>query len=133
MLRVRVSPPEPVLTPDSQVGAVEVDNGGMANPERLDDTTSAERLAALPGWEREGDEIVKTFELPTFPDAIAFVTRIADRAEAANHHPDLDIRYRKVRVALSTHDAGGLTDQDFDLAAEIEALPRRDHRRRRRS
>src|SRR5436190_22351043 len=88
---------------------------------RLDDDRIAERLATLPGWERQGDEIVKTFELPSFPEAIAFVTRIADRAEAANHHPDLDIRYRKVRVALSTHDAGGLTDQDFDLAAEIEA------------
>jgi 4a-hydroxytetrahydrobiopterin dehydratase len=87
---------------------------------KLPDDRIAERLAALSGWERQGDEIVKTFELPTFPDAIAFVTRIADRAEAANHHPDLDIRYRKVRVALSTHDAGGLTDQDFDLASEIE-------------
>ena len=81
----------------------------------------AERLSSLPGWSREGDEIVKTFERPTFPDAIAFVTRIAERAEAADHHPDLDIRYRKVRVALSTHDAGGITHKDFDLAAEIEA------------
>ena len=87
---------------------------------RLDDDTITERLTALPGWEREGDEIVKTFELPTFPEAIAFVTRIADRAEAANHHPDLDIRWRKVRVALSTHSEGGLTDQDFDLARQIE-------------
>jgi 4a-hydroxytetrahydrobiopterin dehydratase len=87
----------------------------------LDETRIAERLATLSGWERSGDEIVQTFELPSFPEAIAFVTRIAERAEAANHHPDLDIRYRKVRVALSTHDAGGLTDQDFDLAAEIEA------------
>ena len=92
----------------------------MARPERIDDDEISIRLGALPGWERQGDEIVKTFELPTFPDAIAFVTGIADRAEAADHHPDLDIRYRKVRVALSTHDAGGLTDKDFDLAAEIE-------------
>jgi 4a-hydroxytetrahydrobiopterin dehydratase len=93
----------------------------MARPIRLDDATVAQRLGALPGWERAGDEIVKTFELPTFPDAIAFVTRIADRAEAVDHHPDLDVRYRKVRVALSTHDAGGLTDLDFELAAQIEA------------
>ena len=92
----------------------------MARPTALDDDEISIRLGGLPEWERQGDEIVKTFELPTFPDAIAFVTRIADRAEAANHHPDLDIRYRKVRVALSTHDAGGLTDNDFDLAAEIE-------------
>ena len=65
--------------------------------------------------------IVKTYELPSFPEAIAFVTRIADLAEQANHHPDLDIRYRKVRVALSTHDQGGITDKDFALAAQIEA------------
>jgi 4a-hydroxytetrahydrobiopterin dehydratase len=88
---------------------------------KLPEDQITERLAPLTGWTREGDEIVKTFEFPTFPDAIAFVTRVADRAEAANHHPDLDIRYRKVRVALSTHDAGGLTDNDFDLAAEIES------------
>lgn len=93
----------------------------MARPERLDDDQTVARLAALPGWEREGDEIVKTFELPTFPEAIAFVTRIAERAEAANHHPDIDIRWRNVRIALTTHDAGGLTDLDIELASEIEA------------
>jgi 4a-hydroxytetrahydrobiopterin dehydratase len=87
----------------------------------LPDDQIAERLSALPGWERHDDEIVKTFELPSFPDAIAFVTWIADQAEAANHHPDLDIRYRKVRVALSTHSEGGITDKDFALAQEIEA------------
>jgi 4a-hydroxytetrahydrobiopterin dehydratase len=87
---------------------------------RLDDDTIATRLGDLPGWEREGDEIVKTFELPTFPEGIAFVTRVADRAEAADHHPDIDIRWRKVRLALSTHSEGGLTDKDFDLAREIE-------------
>jgi 4a-hydroxytetrahydrobiopterin dehydratase len=96
----------------------------MARPERLDDDVVATRVSALSGWERDGDAIVKTFELPTFPDAIGFVTRIADRAEAANHHPDIDIRYRKVRVALSTHDAGGLTDLDFDLANQIEGCAR---------
>jgi 4a-hydroxytetrahydrobiopterin dehydratase len=80
-----------------------------------------QRLEALPDWSRDGDEIVKTYELPSFPEAIAFVTRIADLAERADHHPDLDIRYRKVRVALSTHDQGGITDKDFALAAEIEA------------
>jgi len=92
----------------------------MARPVALDDDQIVSRLAALTGWERQGDEIVKTFDLPTFPDAIAFVTRLADRAEAANHHPDIDIRWRKVRIALTTHDAGGLSDLDFDLATEIE-------------
>jgi 4a-hydroxytetrahydrobiopterin dehydratase len=88
----------------------------------LPDETITERLAALPGWAREGDEIVLTLEVPSFTEAIFFVDRVADEAEAANHHPDLDIRYRKVRVALSTHDQGGLTDKDFALATEIEAV-----------
>jgi 4a-hydroxytetrahydrobiopterin dehydratase len=89
---------------------------------RLTDDQVAAALADLPGWTRDGDEIVKTFELPTFAAAIEFVDRIAERAEAANHHPDLDIRYRRVRVALTTHDARGLTDNDVALAREIEAL-----------
>jgi 4a-hydroxytetrahydrobiopterin dehydratase len=88
----------------------------------LSDADLSEALAGLPGWARDGDVIEKTYELPTFPGAIAFVGRIADRAEAANHHPDLDIRYRKVRVALSTHDEGGITEKDVALATEIEGL-----------
>jgi 4a-hydroxytetrahydrobiopterin dehydratase len=88
----------------------------------LPDRETQSKLQALDGWAREGDAIVKTYELPTFMDAIAFVNGIAERAESANHHPDLDIRYRKVRVALSTHDQGGITDKDFALASEIEAL-----------
>jgi 4a-hydroxytetrahydrobiopterin dehydratase len=91
----------------------------MPAPKLSDDEIAAD-LARLPGWSREGDEIVKEYELPSFPDAIAFVTRIADLAEDANHHPDLDIRYRKVRVALSSHDAGGLTAKDTALAEQVE-------------
>jgi 4a-hydroxytetrahydrobiopterin dehydratase len=79
-------------------------------------------LARLPGWERRDDAIEKVFELPSFPDAIAFVTRIGFLAEKADHHPDLDIRWRKVRVGLSTHSEGGITDKDFALAGEIEAV-----------
>jgi 4a-hydroxytetrahydrobiopterin dehydratase len=89
---------------------------------RLSDDEVSEALSRLPGWTREGDTIVKTYELPTFPAVVELVRRIADRAEAANHHPDLDIRYRRLRVALSTHDAGGLTDKDVALATEIESL-----------
>ena len=88
----------------------------------LPDDQIATKIAALAGWSREQDMIVKTYELPTFPDAITFVTRVADLAEAADHHPDIDIRYRKVRIALSTHDAGGITQKDFDLAGDIEAI-----------
>jgi 4a-hydroxytetrahydrobiopterin dehydratase len=79
-------------------------------------------LTELPGWAREGDEIVRTYELETFPAAIAFVGRVAELAEAADHHPDLDIRYRKVRVALTTHDSGGLTAKDMELAGQIDAV-----------
>ncbi|MBM3693642.1 MAG: 4a-hydroxytetrahydrobiopterin dehydratase [Actinobacteria bacterium] len=88
---------------------------------RLTDADVAAALATLPGWVRHGDEIEKTFELPTFPAAVAFVVAVADRAEAANHHPDLDLRWRRVRCALTTHDEGGLTDKDVALAREIDA------------
>ena len=76
----------------------------------------------LPGWERSDDRLVKQFRFDGFPDAVAFVVRLSYAAEAANHHPDLDIRYNKVTVALTTHDAGGVTDKDHDLARTIEAL-----------
>jgi 4a-hydroxytetrahydrobiopterin dehydratase len=88
----------------------------------LSDEEVTAALGELAGWERSGDEIVKTYELPSFPAAIAFVTRVGFLAEKANHHPDLDIRWRKVKVALSTHDAGGITANDFALAGEIEAV-----------
>ena len=88
---------------------------------KLSDEKVQEGLGGLPGWERAGDEIVKEFRFDGFGPAVAFVVAVAFRAEKADHHPDLDIRYRKVRVALTTHDAGGLTDNDFDLASEIEA------------
>jgi len=79
----------------------------------------AAALASLDGWSRQGDEIVKSFERPSFLDGIAFVTRVADLAEAANHHPDIDIRWRTVHFALSTHDKGGLTQLDIELAHRI--------------
>jgi 4a-hydroxytetrahydrobiopterin dehydratase len=87
----------------------------------LSDAQIDAALGGLPGWERDGDEIVKTYERPSFASAIAFVVRVGFLAEQANHHPDLDIRWRKVRVALTTHDAGGLTQHDVDLAIAIEA------------
>ena len=88
----------------------------------LDDTDIRERLSRLDGWERSGDAIRKTFTFDGFPEAVAFVDRLVEPAEAANHHPDLDIRYDRVIVGLSTHSEGGLTAKDFDLAAEIDAL-----------
>jgi 4a-hydroxytetrahydrobiopterin dehydratase len=87
----------------------------------LPDDRITARLAEIPAWERIGDEIVRSYELPTFPAAIGFVSRVGDLAEAADHHPDIDIRWRKVRLALTTHDDGGLTDKDFDLAGKFDA------------
>ncbi len=92
--------------------------------ERLDDAAVAAALAELPGWTREGDAIVTRYAAKGFPEAIAFVTRVGFLAEAIDHHPDLDIRWRWVRVLLTTHDAGGLTAKDVRLAGEIAAAAR---------
>jgi 4a-hydroxytetrahydrobiopterin dehydratase len=78
-------------------------------------------LASLPGWSVEGGAVAKEFSLPSFLAAIELVNTVAGLAEAANHHPDLDIRYNRVRVALVTHSAGGITDKDVDMARRIEA------------
>ncbi len=74
------------------------------------------------GWEAADGQVRKRFELADFRAAVAFVVRIAFEAEAADHHPDLDIRYRRVTVTLSTHSEGGVTEKDLALAAAIEAL-----------
>jgi 4a-hydroxytetrahydrobiopterin dehydratase len=92
---------------------------------RLTDDEITEGLADLAGWERSGDEIVKEYRLGNFKDSVAFVVRLSYEAEAANHHPDLDIRWNRVRVALSTHSEGGLTAKDLDLAKAVEALATR--------
>ena len=88
----------------------------------MSDTEVKAALADLPGWELVGADIVKEYKFADFVAAIAFVNELAERAEAANHHPDIDIRWNKVRLALSTHSEGGLTRNDFALAAEIESL-----------
>ncbi|MFZ0395055.1 MAG: 4a-hydroxytetrahydrobiopterin dehydratase [Terracidiphilus sp.] len=88
----------------------------------LPEAEIASRLNSLPSWRREGSEITRTFAFADFRAALAFVNKTGDLAEAAGHHPDIDIRYNKVRLALVTHDAGGLTAKDFDLAANISRL-----------
>jgi 4a-hydroxytetrahydrobiopterin dehydratase len=77
-------------------------------------------LAGLAGWELVDGQITKEYRLGGFASAIAFVVRLSYEAEAADHHPDLDIRYDKVRVTLSTHSEGGVTAKDLDLAGAIE-------------
>ncbi len=78
------------------------------------------RLAGLTGWQVEAGELRKTFHLQDFCAALRFVNRIGELAEAAGHHPDIDIRFNRVRLGLITHDAGGLTEKDFDLATQAD-------------
>ena len=81
----------------------------------------ATALADLPGWGREGEALVHTASLPSFPAAIAVVSRVAAIAEERNHHPDIDIRWRTLTFRCSTHSAGGITELDVALAAAITA------------
>ena len=79
-------------------------------------------LAKVPQWKRRGTIITRTFVFKDFPAAIKFVNKVAVLAEKAWHHPDIDIRWNKVTLALTTHDEGGLTEQDFALARKFDRL-----------
>jgi 4a-hydroxytetrahydrobiopterin dehydratase len=79
-------------------------------------------LQALPGWTRQGDAVTRQFTFASFRDAIAFVTRLAFEAEAADHHPDLAINYKRVTVTWSTHDEGGVTRKDVDGAKATNSV-----------
>jgi 4a-hydroxytetrahydrobiopterin dehydratase len=87
----------------------------------LTENEIAERLRRVPGWQQRGTKICRTWAFADFKAAMAFVNRVAALADAADHHPDIDIRYSRVTLVLSTHDAGGLTARDFDLAETIGA------------
>jgi 4a-hydroxytetrahydrobiopterin dehydratase len=82
----------------------------------------ADRLAALDGWSGDPQAITRTVALPTFMGAIAVVDRVAAVAEELDHHPDIDIRWRKLTFACSTHSAGGVTGKDLDLARRIDEI-----------
>ena len=92
---------------------------------KLSDQDIEKRLADCPGWKTERQALVKTFTFKTFPDAIAFVTRLAFDAEAADHHPDLHVSYRKVTVTWSTHSEGGVTEKDFAGVQQSEMIAAR--------
>ena len=79
-------------------------------------------LATVPDWKKQGKTIARTFQFKDFPAAITFVNAIAKLAEKAWHHPDIDIRWNKVTLTLTTHDAGGLTEKDFALAKQFDRL-----------
>jgi len=96
----------------------------MARPVALDPGAVDAVLAApdAPAWELIGGQLVKVVECGSFPAALDFVVAVGGLAEEADHHPDIDIRWRTVRLALVTHDAGGITELDFSLARAIDAL-----------
>jgi 4a-hydroxytetrahydrobiopterin dehydratase len=89
---------------------------------KLTTEAAAERLKQVPGWELQGDAIRRQFTFKDFPEAVAFVVRLAFDAEAVDHHPDILINYRRVTLTYSTHSEGGLTEKDFAGAAKVSAL-----------
>ena len=95
---------------------------GAARPRPLAARAVDGRLPSIPGWTRQGKELVLTNRFESFAAAIACVNRVAAEAEAMDHHPDMLISYRNVTFRLSSHDAGGITDRAFRLAARITAV-----------
>jgi 4a-hydroxytetrahydrobiopterin dehydratase len=91
---------------------------------KLSQSEIDQALADAGGWRQQGNEISRTYTLPSFPAALVFASAVGHLAERANHHPDFLIQYTKVTLTLSTHSAGGLTDKDFALANEINGLAR---------
>ncbi len=89
---------------------------------KLSDDELRAAVARLPGWAVSEGALVKRFTFPTFPEGVYFVDRVAEAAEAAGHHPDIDIRYVTITLRLSTHDEGGVTAKDVALAEQIETL-----------
>ncbi len=92
--------------------------------QRLSEEALAEVLPSLPGWAVEGGALVRTFIFTDFASAIRFVSQVADDAEQQQHHPDIDVRYNRVRLALVSHDMGGLTSKDLKAAKKADANAR---------
>ena len=94
----------------------------MARRKLLTEAEIAARLAEVPKWTRTGSAITRSWEFEDFAEALAFMNRVGALAEAMNHHPDIVNSWNKVTLSLTTHDRGGLTDLDFELAKKIDAL-----------
>ncbi len=93
-----------------------------ANTMSLSQTEIEQKIAAIPEWKQQEQTITRTFKFKNFVQAIAVVDKLVEPAEAAGHHPDIAISYNQVTISLTTHDAGGLTQMDFDLAKTISEL-----------
>jgi len=91
---------------------------------KLDRAQVSAAMKALPAWRKTGSRVARTYEFKDFPAAVRFVNAVARVAEKAWHHPDIDIRWNQVTLTLTTHDAGGLTEKDFDLAGKFDRLPK---------
>lgn len=91
-------------------------------PTKMTREEAIRRLAAFDGWRLEGEALVKQFTFAGFPEAVAFVSRLVPGAEAADHHPDITINYKRVTLSYTTHSEGALTDLDFDGARMAEAV-----------
>lgn len=98
----------------------------MPRPPRLTDDELSAALRALPRWSGDGTGLRRTVELPGFREAVAAIVAIADVAEELDHHPDVDLRWRTLHLALVTHSAGGVTELDLELARRIDPLLPRD-------
>ena len=94
----------------------------MPRPEPLSPDDVSTALRELPLWSGDGDGLRRTVELPSFRDAVAAIGRIADVAEEMDHHPDIDLRWRTLHLTLVSHSAGGVTENDLELARRIDAL-----------
>jgi 4a-hydroxytetrahydrobiopterin dehydratase len=90
---------------------------------KLSEPQILDKLPTVPNWRRHRDKLVRTWQFPSFRRAIEFVNQVAGLMEKNDHYPDLEVSFRTVRVEMSTHDVGGLTDRDFALIAEIDAIP----------
>lgn len=91
-------------------------------PTKLSDAEITEALAAVPSWARSGGQIERTYVFKDFLYSIAFVNRVAEYAERVQHHPDILIRWNKVTLSVHTHDCGGISSKDFDLAKAADAM-----------
>lgn len=89
---------------------------------KLSSTQAKVSLTSVPEWKKQAQTITRTYQFKDFPAAVRFVNAVARLAEKAWHHPDIDIRWNKVTLTLTTHDAGGLTEKDFDLAQRFDQL-----------
>lgn len=92
----------------------------MTTMEKLNKESIQGWLRQRSGWKRRANKLVKEYEFRSFRDSIVFVNRVATLADTANHHPDIDVRYDSVTISLSTHDAGGITEKDLELAEQID-------------